>query len=95
MYSVPCTQYSLPCTQNLPFRIQLLRCLDQLGHDLEGITHDPVVRCFEERGFGVLVDHCDHLALVHSRKVLDRAADANGDVTVRTNGNTGLTHVCI
>src|SRR4029450_7842363 len=52
----------------------------QLGHDLEEIAHDAVVGNLEDRGFLVLVDRNDGLAVLHAGEMLDRAGDADGDI---------------
>mgnify|MGYP003362541792 CR=1 FL=1 len=56
---------------------QASACLVQfcfkLRQDGEQVAHNPVIRHLEDRRFGVLVDGHDHLAVLHARKVLDRA----------------------
>ena len=72
-----------------------LESFGQLRDDLEGVSHDAVVRRLEEGGLGVLVDHHDHLGAIDPREVLDSPGDAHGDVEVRTNGNAGLPHMLV
>ena len=49
---------------------ELLHLLDQLWHDLEGITYYTIVRSLEERSLRVTVDDYDNLGLVDTREVL-------------------------
>src|SRR6201991_4387546 len=67
----------------------------QLGHDLEEIAHDAVVGNLEDRGFLVLVDRDDHLAVLHAGEMLDRAGDADGDVEVRRHDLAGLADLVV
>src|SRR5258708_8897021 len=59
----------------------------QLGHDLEKVADDAVVGHLEDRRFLVLVDRHDGLAVLHAGEMLDRAGDADADISV------GLPHL--
>jgi len=39
---------------------------------LEGITHDAVIGCFEERSFRIFIDYNDNLAAINTSEVLNR-----------------------
>src|SRR5215211_7014206 len=67
----------------------------QLGHDLEEIAHDAVVGNLENRGFLVLVDRDDGLAVLHPGEMLDRAGDADGDIEVGRHHLAGLADLVI
>src|SRR5918993_1748888 len=67
----------------------------QLGHDLEEITHDAVVGNLEDRGFLVLVDRNDGLAVLHAGQMLDRAGDADGDIEVGRHHLAGLADLVV
>src|ERR1700754_752313 len=67
----------------------------QLGHDLEEITHDAVVGNLEDRGFLVLVDRNDGLAVLHAGEVLDRAGNADGDVEIGGHDLAGLADLVV
>src|SRR4029453_11975861 len=67
----------------------------QLGHDLEEIPHDAVVGNLEDRGFLVLVDRNDGLAVLHAGEMLDRAGDADGDIEVRRHHLAGLADLVV
>jgi len=59
-------------------------------HHLEGVADDAEVRDLEDRGVGVLVDRDDRARGAHAGEVLDRAADADGDVERRAHDLAGL-----
>src|ERR1044072_3123767 len=67
----------------------------QLGHDLEEITHDAVVGNLEDRGFLVLVDRNDGLAVLHAGEMLDRAGESDGDVEVGRHHLAGLADLVV
>src|SRR5262245_200752 len=67
----------------------------QLGHDLEEIAHDAVVGNLEDRGFLVLVDGDDGLAVLHAGEMLDRTGDADGDVEVGRHHLASLTDLVV
>src|SRR5690349_7408390 len=67
----------------------------QLGHDLEEISHDAVVGHLEDRGFLVLVDGHDGLAVLHAGEMLDRAGDADGDIEVGRHHLAGLADLVV
>jgi len=60
--------------------LQLAR---HLWHCLEQVSHEAVVGNLEDGRLCILVDGDDHLAVLHACQVLDRAADADGDVQLR------------
>ncbi len=62
----------------------------QGGHDLEEVSHDPVVGDLEDRGRGVGVDRDDHARTHHPDDVLDRARDPDRDVELRRDRPPGL-----
>src|SRR5438105_1271497 len=70
--------------------MELPDLIGQLRYDLEEISHDPVVRDFEDRRVFVFVDRDDDLRRAHAREVLDRAGDSDGDVERWAHGLTGL-----
>src|SRR3954447_12621037 len=58
---------------------------DHGGHDLEEVARDPVVRDFEDRRLGILVDRDDRARAFHPDEMLDRARDAKRDVELWRN----------
>src|SRR5437764_722884 len=56
---------------------------DQFGDGGEQVLDEAVVGDAEDRRFLVLVDRDDDLRILHSREMLDRAADADGDIELR------------
>jgi hypothetical protein len=52
----------------------------QFGNHLKGITHDPVIGCFEEGRFRIFIDHHNGFTSVYASKVLDSARNTNGNV---------------
>src|SRR5262249_14537075 len=54
---------------------------------------EPVVGHAEDRRLGILVDRDDHLRILHAGQVLDRAADAAGDVQLRRDDLARLPHL--
>src|SRR5690606_21460049 len=62
----------------------------QLRQHLEQIPHQPDVRDLEDRCLGVLVDRHDRAGVLDAGQVLDRAADADGDVQVGGDDLAGL-----
>src|SRR3954447_18459647 len=58
---------------------------DHGGHDLEEVARDPVVRDFEDRRLGILVDRDDRARAFHADEMLDRARDAKRDVELWRN----------
>ena len=75
--NVPAPDYS---DRLLRLGLELSHFLDQCGHDLEEIAHDPVVGHLEDRRLGVLVDRDDDFRGGHPGQVLDRAGDSARDV---------------
>src|SRR5689334_1533504 len=67
----------------------------QLGHDLEEIAHDAIVGNLEDRGFLVLIDRNDGLAVLHAGEMLDRAGDADGDIEVGRHDLAGLANLVV
>src|SRR2546425_1480659 len=67
-----------------------LQGLDQQGYRFEQVRLEAVVGNAEDRRLGVLVDRDDHLRILHARQVLDRAADAGGDVQLGRDDLAGL-----
>src|SRR6266446_6106066 len=74
---------------------ELVQCLRQLGQHLEQIAHEAVVGHLEDRRFFVLVDRDDHLGLPHSRQMLNRTRDPDGNVELRCNHLAGLADLVI
>jgi hypothetical protein len=64
--------------------------LDELGNGGEEILLETVVGDAEDRRLGILVDRDDDLRVLHPGEVLDRAADADGDVELRRDDLAGL-----
>src|SRR5450759_707709 len=60
--------------------LQLLDLVDHGRNHFQQIIHNTVVSVLEYRGVGVLVDRDHHVRSLHSRHVLERAADAEGQV---------------
>ena len=56
----------------------------QLRQHLEQIAHQSDVRDLEDRRVGVLVDGDDRARVLDAGQVLDRTADADGDISDRT-----------
>ena len=69
--------------------------LDQLGNDLEQVTHDTVISHLEDGSGIVLVHSDDALGVLHTSLVLDSAGDAQSDVNLGVNGLTGLAHLVV
>src|SRR6185503_5289627 len=68
----------------------LLQFFDQLRHDFEEIADDAKIGVLKDRSFGVFVDGNDVLGGLHSREVLHRARDADGEVYVGLDRLAGL-----
>src|SRR6516164_1514827 len=64
--------------------------LDQFRNCGEEILFETVVGDAEDRRLGILVDRDDDLRVLHPGEVLDRAADADGDVELRGDDLAGL-----
>jgi hypothetical protein len=64
--------------------------LTSSGTGDEQILDEPVVGDAEDRRLLVLVDRDDDLGVLHPGQVLDRAADAGGDVELRRDDLAGL-----
>src|ERR1043165_4458220 len=64
--------------------------LAELGDRGEQILLEAVVGDAEDRRLGVLVDGDDHLGILHAGEMLDRAADADGDVELGRDDLAGL-----
>src|SRR6478735_4528150 len=62
----------------------------QLGHDLEQVAHDAIIGHLKNRGFLVLVDRDDGLAVLHPGEMLDRAGDADGYIEIGCHHLAGL-----
>src|SRR5690606_6139462 len=62
----------------------------QFRQDREEIAHQPDVRHLEDRRVGVLVDRNDRAGVLDAGEVLDRAADADGDVQFGGDDLAGL-----
>ena len=54
------------------------------------VAHDAKVSDLEERLILILVDHHNGAGGLHARGVLDSAGDAQTDIEIRRDGNTGL-----
>ena len=68
---------------------------DHHRNDLIEVSDNTVVRNRENRRGGIGVDRDDLFTFAHSGAVLDRAADAAGDVQLRTDRHTGLADLMI
>src|SRR5262245_14716118 len=62
----------------------------QRRHHFERVANDAVVGDLEDRRFGVFVDRDDRARGAHAGEVLDRAADADGDVELGRDDLAGL-----
>ena len=63
-----------------------MRLADQgieLRYGTEQIRDETIVSNLEDRCIGIFVDRDDHLAVLHTGKVLDRTADTNSNVQIR------------
>src|SRR5215469_4483608 len=67
----------------------------ELGKNLEQVADQPVIGDLEDRRLLVLVDGDDHLRILHTRQMLDRAGDADGDVKLRRNDLAGLADLIV
>ena len=67
----------------------------KLRHRLEQVGHQADVRDLEDRGVLVLVDGDDGLGILHARKVLDRARNADGNIDFRSDDLAGLADLVV
>src|SRR5213076_1065121 len=70
--------------------LERVELTDHFREDFEQIADDPIVRDLEQGRLRVDVDHQDLVRLLHSRQMLDRAADPHGDVEFRPYRHPGL-----
>src|SRR5688572_28018974 len=68
-----------------------LQFLNQPGHDFVDVAHETIVRYFENRGVGIAVDGYDRTRILHARKMLDGAGDAQGYINLRGDDLARLT----
>merc|ERR1740123_2917803 len=80
------TQYSKPTSMF----ISHLQLFVHFRHHIEQIADNSIVCNLEDRGFSVLIDGDNDLAILHSCQVLDGTGDSNGDVQTRSNDFTSL-----
>ena len=64
--------------------------LNKFGDRLKQIGDQPIVGNLKDRRLRILVDGDDHLAVFHSRQVLDRAGNSDRDIEVRRDDLAGL-----
>lgn len=69
----------LSCCATLRLQ-RLLELFGQKRHDFEQVADDAIVGNLEDRRFRILVNRDDDTRLAHAGHMLDRAADAAGDV---------------
>src|SRR5450830_360290 len=62
----------------------------ELGNGFEQIRHQAVIGHLEDRSVFVLVDRDDHLGVLHTGQMLDRAGDTDGDVQLWRDDLAGL-----
>src|SRR5947208_5708760 len=74
-----------------PAALERVELTDQFREDFEQIADDPIVPDFEQGRLRVDVDHQDLVRLLHSRQMLDPAADPHGDVLFRPYRHPRLT----
>src|SRR5258706_8076851 len=67
----------------------------ELRNDLEEVAHEAVVGDLENRRLDILVDGDDHLAVLHSREMLDRAGYPDRDVEIGRHDLAGLAHLIV
>src|SRR5699024_12355181 len=65
----------------------------ELGGDVEQITDNAEVRDLEDRRLRILVHRHDRFRCLHSGTVLNRAGNSQGDIELRRNRLTGLSHL--
>src|SRR5216684_5074883 len=73
--------------------MELLYLFGELGHHVEQIPHDSVVRHLEDRGVFVLVDRHNDFGRTHPREVLDGTGDPDRDVQGGADRLAGLSHL--
>src|SRR3546814_7760859 len=67
----------------------------QVRHGAEQVGDEAEVGDLEDRGVLVLVDRDDRLRILHARKVLDRARNADREIDLRGNDLAGLADLII
>ena len=73
-------------------------CLVGFNHfrnNIVQLTDNPVMGDGKDRSSGIGINGNDLFAVIHSSAVLNRTADAAGDVQFRTNGYPGLSDLMI
>src|SRR5436853_2330297 len=78
-----------------PARGSSSKLLCQLGDDLEQVADQADVGDLEDRGVLVLVDRDDGLRILHARKVLDRAGNADRDIDFGRDDLAGLADLIV
>ena len=66
-----------------------------LGYYFKRITYNAIIGSFKKWSFRIFINYYDDLAPVYSGKVLNGAGNANRNVQIRSNSETGLSHVFI
>src|SRR5688500_11266276 len=72
-----------------------LKLFGQLRHDLEQVADQADVRDLEDRRLFVLVDGDDHLRILHTCEVLDRAGNADRNIDFGCDNLAGLADLVI
>ena len=65
------------------------------GKRLKQISDQPIVGDLKNRRLLILVDGDDHLAVFHSREMLDRAGNSDSDIEVGCDNFASLPHLLI